>query len=390
MGEMERYTTFRGRALLFLLLLWFIWFMNFSIRMVFSPILPIIEDEFMVHHARASSIFIFLSIGYGVAVILSGLFAGRVGYKKSIVSSLALLGVVAFLIPLVHHFYLLYLFAFVVGFAIGLYIPSAIPLITEYYSEKNWGKAIAIHDTGAGIGILATPFIALFLLQFFPWRGIFVVFGCIFPICAAVLYFASSEVKISSRPKAAFRDIVKIKSLWLMAVIWIFGMAANVGIYSIMPLYLTKELHLSIGYANAVLGISRLGSVAVAIAYGFVIDRFDLRKVMCLVLVVTSVCTILMGLASVRYIGIILFLQASFVTGFFAVGLVAIAKTFSREMRGLATGIILAVSNLCGSGIMPWLLGVSGDLYSFRLGITLLGIGVGLVSALVFRLKELE
>ena len=175
-----------------------------------------------------------------------------------------------------------------------------------------------------------------------------------------------------------------------MAIIWICGMGANLGIYSIVPLYLTKELHVTIGYANTVLGISRLGSVGVAVACGFLIDRFDLRKVMFLVMIITSVFIVLMGLAPAKYIGIILFLQASFVTGFFPVGLVAIAKTFNREMRSLATGIILAVSNIFGSGITPYLLGISGDLYSFRLGITVLGIFVGLASTLVFRLKELE
>ncbi len=387
---MERYPNFRGKALLFLFLLWFIWFVNFSARIMLSPILPIIEDEFIVNHAQASSLFIFLSAGYGVAVLVSGFFSGKLGYKKSIVFSLAFLSLVSFLIPFVHNFFLLYLVAFILGFSVGLYIPSAIPLITEYYSEKNWGKAIAIHDTGASTAIFATPFIALFLLHFFPWRGIFTVFGCTFLVCSIVFYFAGSEVKISNPPKAMFRDIIKIQSLWLMAILWIFGAGANLGIYAIIPLYLTKELQLDMGYANTILGISRLGSVGVAIACGFLIDKVNLRKVMFLMVLITGVFTVLLGLVPVKYIGIILFLQAFFVTGFFPVGLVAIAKTFRREMRGPATGIIIAISMVFGGGIMPYLLGVSGDLYSFRLGIVILGIFVALVSTLVFRLKELE
>jgi NNP family nitrate/nitrite transporter-like MFS transporter len=387
---MERYSNLRGRALSFLLFLWFIWFVNFSIRIVFAPILPLVEDEFMVNHAQASGIFIFLSAGYGVAVIVSGLFSGKFGYKKSIVFSLLLLSLVAFLIPLVHKFIFLYLFAFVLGFSVGFYLPAAIPLITEYYAEKDWGKAIAIHDTGASSAIFATPFVALLLLHFFPWRGIFVVFAFIYLACALMFCFASVEVKIANPPKAVFRDIIKIKSLWLMCIIWVFGAGANLGIYSIIPLYLTKELQLDISYANTILGVSRLGSVAVAIACGFLIDRFNLRKIMILVMIVTSFFTVLMGLTSVKYIGIILFLQAFFVTAFFPVGLVAIAKTFSREMRSLATGIILALAIAFGGGIIPYLLGVSGDVISFRLGITILGIFVGLAGTLVFRLKELE
>lgn len=387
---MARYSNLRGRALSFLLFLWFIWFVNFTIRIVFAPILPLVEDEFMINHAQASSIFIFLSAGYGVAVIVSGLFSGKFGYKKSIILSLLLLGLVAFLIPLVHKFFLIYLFAFVLGFSVGFYLPAAIPLITEYYSEKDWGKAIAIHDTGASSAIFATPFVALFLLQFFPWRGIFVVFGCIYIACSIIFCFVSTEVKIDNPPKAVFNDLIKIRSLWLMAIIWVFGAGANLGIYSIVPLYLTKELQLNIGFANIILGVSRLGSVAVAIACGFLIDRFNLKKIMFLVMIITGVFTVIMGLVSVRYIGIVLFLQAFFVTAFFPVGLVAIAKTFNREMRSLATGIILALAIAFGGGIIPYLLGVSGDLYSFRLGITILGIFVGLSSTLIFHLKELE
>jgi NNP family nitrate/nitrite transporter-like MFS transporter len=387
---MERYTDFRGKALLFLFFLSFIWFVNFSARIVFSPILPIIEDEFMVNHARASSLFLFLSAGYGIAMIVSGFFSGKLGYKKSIVFSLALLSLVTLLIPLIYNFYLLYLFAFVLGFSVGLYLPSAIPLITEYYAEKNWGKAIAIHDVGASGAIFATPLIALFLLHYFPWRGIFVVYACVFFTCLVVFFIVSGEVKISNPPKTIFRDVVRIRSLWLMAAIWIFGAGANLGIYSIAPLYLTKELQLSIDFANTILGISRLASIGVAVACGFLVDRFNLRKIIFLMLVITGVFTVLLGLASARYTGIVLFLQALFVTGFFPVGLVAIARIFNREMRGLATGIIISVSMVVGGGIVPYLLGISGDLYSFRLGITVLGIFTALASSLIFRLKELK
>jgi len=78
------------------------------------------------------------------------------------------------------------------------------------------------------------------------------------------------------------------------------------------------------------------------------------------------------------------------VTVFFPAGLVAVAKTFSRELRSLATGIILAVSIGSGGGIIPYLRGVSGDTISFRLGITIFRILTTISSRLVFNLKELE
>jgi MFS transporter, NNP family, nitrate/nitrite transporter len=387
---MAKYARLRGKALLFLTCLWFLWFTNFTARMVFAPILPLVEDEFLVTHAQASAIFVFLSIGYAVAVLLSGLLSGTFGYKKSILSALLLLGCICFSIPFIHVFWLLYVFAFVLGLSVGFYIPAAIPLLTEHYSENNWGKVIAIHDTGASSAIFAAPFVALFLLRFFSWRAIFVVFGFIFLAAALVFSFACSEVKVASLPKAVFRDLVKIRSLWLMAIIWIFGAGANLGVYAITPLYLAKELGLSIGYANTILGVSRLGAIGMAIACGFLIDRFNLRRVMFLVLLITGGLTVCMGITSARFMGFVLFFQALCVTAFFPVGLVALAKTFNREMRSLATGIILALSIVTGGGLIAYLLGLSGDLYSFRLGLIILGIFVALSSRLVFNLKELE
>jgi NNP family nitrate/nitrite transporter-like MFS transporter len=387
---MERYSNLRGKALLFLFFLWFLWFTNFTTRMVFAPILPLVEDEFMINHALASSIFVFLSAGYGAAVLVAGFFSGKFGYKKSIVLSLGLVGLVAFLIPLVQSFYLLYVFAFVIGFFVGFYLPSVIPLITEYYSEKDWGKAFAIHETASSSAIFATPLVALFFLHFFPWRWIFMVLACIYLICSVVFCFVSSEVKVSNPPKTVFSDLIKIKSLWLMTAIWVFAASAHLGIYCVVPIYLTKELQLNIGYANTTLGFSRLGAIGMSIACAFLMARFNLRKIMFVGTIITGGFTVLLGLVSVRYIGIVLFLQASFVAALFPVGLVAIAKIFSREMRSLATGIIVAVSIVSGGGITPYLLGVSGDTISFRLGITILGIFIALSSRLILNLKELK
>ena len=53
---MVRFGRMTGRALAFLAFLWFLWFMNFSVRTVFSPLMPLIEDEFLVSHGLASTL----------------------------------------------------------------------------------------------------------------------------------------------------------------------------------------------------------------------------------------------------------------------------------------------------------------------------------------------
>jgi len=383
----KRNADLRGTALLFLLFLWVVWFVSFTARMIFSPILPLMEDEFHVSHAGASAIFLFISIGYGISVFFTGIYGGRFGYKRSVVVSLVLCALAFLLMPLAGNFTVLYAFSLILGIAAGAYLPGVIPLITDYFDEKHWGKSIAIHDSAASIGIFCTPFLALFFLSFLHWRQIFAVFGIAFLALAVLFHFLCDELKIEEKGKHSFRNALKRSSLWLMGIIWTFAAGANIGIYFIAPLYLTKELHLSIGHADSVLGISRLGGIAVAVACGYLADRFNLKKIMFVIMFFTGVFTVALGLASAEWVVAVLFLQATFVTGFFPLGLVMIARLFSQEERGVATGLILMIGVVLGGGLAPYLLGIAGDLISFRAGILVTGLLATLSSLLVFKLK---
>ncbi len=148
---MEHNHELKGKALLFLFFFWCLWFINFTVRAIFSPVLPLVEDEFVISHAKATSIFIFQSTGYAVSVLLSGFYSSRFGYKKTILCSLIMASAIFLSIFFVKNFQLFYVFTFLLGFATGLYLPSAISLITEYFAERDWGKSISIHDTAAPI-----------------------------------------------------------------------------------------------------------------------------------------------------------------------------------------------------------------------------------------------
>ena len=383
---MEQHNALKGKAFLFLLFLWYLWFINFTVRAIFAPILPLIEDEFVIGHAKASCIFIFQSVGYAVSLLLSGFYSGRLGYKKTILCSLLVSSAAFFLIPFVKIFSVLYIFIFILGFATGLYLPSAISLITEYFAEKDWGKSIAVHDSSAPIAIFGTPLIALLLLHFFRWRGIFEVFAVIFLISAVIFYYISDEVRVGHiQKKTLIGDLLRKRSFWAIGTVVLFCAGANMGIYQITPLYLTKELLLSIDYANTILSISRFGGIGIAVLCGFFADKISLRKIMFMMVLVTGILTVLIGIAPVRFIMIVFLLQALFVTGIFPLSFVLIARTFSRETRGMATSFVLTVATVFGSGVISYLLGLSGDLVSFRFGISVLGMCIILSSSLLLR-----
>jgi MFS family permease len=178
--------------------------------------------------------------------------------------------------------------------------------------------------------------------------------------------------------------------LWVLSVIWVFAASTSTGIFYIIPLFLTKELYLDIGYANAIFGMSRVGGFVMAIISGFLINRFSIRSVIISILIVSGISTALVALVGVQYIGIALFFQASFIYGYFPAGIMAISRIFELNIRGLATGFIFGFGVVFGWGVTPYVLGLSGDHLSFRFGILLLSLATLLSSSLVFLLKELR
>lgn len=386
---MKKYDSLRGRALLLLLFFWFVWFMTFVARAIFSPVLPIVEDEFAVSHSKAASIFTWTGIGYALAVFFSGTFSRLLGPRKSILFATAVSGLMLLLIPFVRVFELFYVVGFVMGVSLGAYIPSAIPLLTAYYTERAWDKAIAVHGSAPSVAVFLTPFIALGILCFLPWRGVFILPGLAFLVCAVIFFFISGDATLDKGKQIFLASHLRNKNIWILGIVALFAAGANIGLYYIIPLYLVKELYLPMDYANSIFGISRLGGALITIVAGFFVDRISLKKVGFGLVLATGILTILLTLSGPEWIGIFLFLQASISPAFFPVEYVAIAKLFDQEQRGQATGVVITIG-MIGTGLVPYFLGLSGDLASFRLGIFLLGVCTALSSGLLWFLKELD
>jgi MFS family permease len=120
---------------------------------------------------------------------------------------------------------------------------------------------------------------------------------------------------------------------------------------------------------------------------GFIVDRFDLKKSMFIVLCLTGVFTMLIGQANLTILQIALFLQGTAIMGFFATGLMAISRMFRMEERSVAAGLVSTMSGVFGSGLLPYLFGLAGDHISFRFGMLVFGASVVLASGLVHFLR---
>jgi len=137
--------------------------------------------------------------------------------------------------------------------------------------------------------------------------------------------------------------------------------------------------------ANSIFGLSRVGSFVSMILIGFIIDRFNLRKILLFLVLATGITTIGISMAHSLWLLVVMLLaQATFSIVFFPAGLVAISKLTDLSERSLYSGIIMGIGGIFGPGLAPFLLGAVADAWSFQIGIFMMGL-LCTLSCLLFR-----
>jgi NNP family nitrate/nitrite transporter-like MFS transporter len=378
--------------LLPLFIFWCLWFLNYSARTAFSPILPLMEDTLSLSHAEAGGLFTSLSIGFSLSLLLAGRSASFLGYKRTVVIGFLGIGFIFFGIQWVERYSTFLALFFFLGFATGTYMPSILPIITKTYESKHWGKAIGFHDSAASFSIFSIPILVAFGLQFVSWRGLLLIHGMIAILFPIFFWKISIEPKKERSPyKSRYVDLFKRKTIWIMGLLLIFASASSSGIYAILPLYLIKEKGIDFGYANTLFGISRIGGIFLSILSGFLTDRYGFRIMIILGLCTTGLSTISLSLASsIPLILITLILQATLSLVFFPAFLAGISQLTPFSERAMAIGSILSIGSIFGMGVTPFLLGLTADHFSFQIGIFWLGILITLSPFMVKFLKEKE
>ena len=373
-----------------LLIFWCLRFINFSIRTAFSPILPLIEDSLSLSHGEAGGLVTTFSIGYGLSLLVTGRFASAWGYKRTVTMGFAGVGLIYFVLQWVQSYSAFHIIFFLIGYTSGAYIPAVIPIITETYGSKHWGKAIGVHDSAASFSLFAIPILVTFGLHFFHWRRLLLILGIaalVLPICFWKVSVEPKQEKLQQR--GCYLELFRKKSTWIMGLIWILPSACCNGIYSILTLYLVKERGIPFDYATTMIGISSAGAIFVTILSGFLADRFGYKKILTMSIFATGLATLALSLAStVPLILVSLILQVNLSCTFFPVATAAISKIAPLSERSLATGVIISIGMIFGTGVTPFFLGVIADHLNFQTGIFGLGILTIFSSLAVRLLKE--
>jgi NNP family nitrate/nitrite transporter-like MFS transporter len=140
-----------------------------------------------------------------------------------------------------------------------------------------------------------------------------------------------------------------------------------------LPLYLVGGRGFDSGWANLILGLSRVSGLFMAFAAGLFTDRVGEKRALSAVFLSAGILTVLLGVAPDSWLVWIIFVQAAVIVCFFPPGFSALSQIVSPNLRSVTTSLVTPTAFLLGGGAVPAWIGYMGERLSFGLGIALIG-----------------
>lgn len=369
-------------------------FLSFVSRVIFSPLMPTIENQMGITHGQAGSLFLMLSIGFFVSMTGSGLLSSRLTHRHTILLSSGLLGVALILFSVDGRLPTLRLNMFLLGFAAGFYTPSGIAVISALVSRKDIGKAMGIHNTAPNLSYILAPLLCHLFLDWVEWRTLLLLLGLLALAASASFSVFQKEGSFRGEPPnpAALASLGARPLFWVMILLFCMALAGSVGIYAVLPLYLVKERGLDLDLANTLLSLSRISGLFMVFFSGWLTDKVGEKRTINAVLFSAGAATCLLALVPERLLIVMVFLQPAIVSCFFPAGFKALSQIVPPSMRSLATGWVIPFGFLFGGGMIPAFIGQTAASRSFSAGILITGILIacGSFIALLLRFESFD
>lgn len=366
-----------------------IFFLSFISRVVFSPLMPAIENQMSITHGQAGSLFLMISLGFFASMTCSGFVSSRLTHRRTVLLSSGLLGAALILFTFEGSLGTLRLNMFLLGAATGLYTPSGVAIISALVSSSDTGKAMGIHNTAPNLSYILAPLLCHAFLGWIHWRTLLVLLGLVTLTASVFFYVFQKEGDFHGEtPKpAVLVDLVKRPLFWVMIFLFCMGISGGVGIYAVLPLYLVKECGLDLDFANTLLSLSRISSLFMVFFAGWLTDKVGEKRTINLALLLGGTATLILSIAPQPALYIMLFLQPAVIACFFPPAFKALSMIVPPSMRSLATGLVIPFGFLFGSGVIPAFIGQIAEVHNFSTGILLTGVLIALGSPLTLFLK---
>jgi len=362
--------------------MWCIWTLVFVFRVLLSPLLPLIEQEYGITHGQSSLLITAMSLTYATVHLPAGMLAVRFGLQRTITTALLLSALCAVLVFLAPDFWWLALTVSMLGLSLGMYFPSAISLLSRVFPPGRVGRVIGLHETASQTGLVVGSLAAGALAPLLGWQELFL--ACAVPgvVLAAVFAYASRRTRAQPEPKAQAEPIPKLASGQLRTVFssgemrrqlvpYTMNVLVAHGLSAMLPLFFVEVHGLDVAAAAYVYALSRVGSIAGSYAGGVISDRAGRRFTQAAMLALTTLsCLALIILPwGAALVGVTLVFSFSSLAYYIAT-FAELSESLAPQLRSVGVGLFGAVGGVI-SGFSPLAVGMLADLWGFRVAFLL-------------------
>ena len=365
-----------------------IFLLNFLGRFIWGPLLVDIERDLAIQHTGAGSFFLLISAGYFVGLFLSGHFSSRFNHQRTVVFSAISGGVLLIATIVAPSMPLLHLALVGLGFCGGIYLPTGVACMTYRLVPRDFGKAIAFHEMAPSLGFIIGPLLAEMMLQWSNWRGALLPVA-VASILAGIAYSRgpwTGDYRGVPLSIKNMRYIGTIPAFWWMSLPFLFSVGSNVGVFSMLPLYLQLERGMDQTHVNIMLSASRVGAMISVMAAGWIITRFEVKYLLIIIFFLASLFTALLGLMPTHLLWIPILIQPLLAAAFFVPAFSILSRTIPTQYRNLIVALIVSAGMLMGGGAIPTLIGAFGDAGRFHTAFTILGLAAMASTILLLRI----
>lgn len=351
-------------------------------------------------------------IGYLFLQVPGGKLAVHGSGKKFIGWSLLAWAVISILSGLVTNHYQLLFLRFALGVAEGGMLPVVLTMISNWFPDKERGRANAIVIMFVPLAGIITAPLSGWIISALDWRMLFIIEGLLSAV-VMVLWMLT----VSDRPQEAkwiskeerdylittlreeqraiqgkqvgsvsLKAVLGDRTMWHLIALNFFYQAGIYGYTLWLPTILKELTHSGMGMVGMLATLPYIGAMFGMLLFSNLSDRSGKRKVFIVVpLACFALCLFLsvtlrehMWWSFAALVGCGVFLQSA--AGVFWT---IPAKLFSAEAAGGARGVINALGNL-GGFCGPYFVGVLISQYNQSVGVYSLAISVALAALLAW------
>lgn len=208
-----------------------------------GTIIPSIIREFGLGMTAAGSFHYASMSGIGLAAIMLGFLADRIGHKAAILLGLSLFGIGSVLFAVGNDFAFFVILLFVAGLGIGIFKSGALALIGDISgSTRQHAANMNLVEGFFGVGAIVGPALVTLLLQGgMSWKWLYLIAGVLCALLIAGVAFApfphtSRTADQRADPRDAMRMIGDRHALFFAALLALY-VAAEAAIYVWAPTY---------------------------------------------------------------------------------------------------------------------------------------------------------